>query len=544
VFAKSLSSYSRIKLPKAISGQSMKGMIIAALVLCAAHMFCSRIDVSTSSEPSQSCPSYTHKEDVQIGNQQDLPEGFFVFDRDTIPGLYKSPLREFRSSLIPNTKNAFPRSISISNNGQWIFYVDSKTNVPYLIRGNGCYKTIVPTTGVSLRSLCPGGFYRNSPYGDEIFYVAGTQIVPAYHAGKQEIHALKVTFTANGPVFGNDRTIAMLSSLYLNPDYTIGYAVSRDQIFGEIGPILNDSTSIERTGFLTIPGNGTGIATDANIYKWANDDYHIVVGCGHTMSFDGQFVLANAGPHFGKPPWCIPTGHKGFYVAPFRRDSDPPLDQYTEHLLKFGISLNWCPEQYRIGDYDFWGWYFTNSNSYVAGRMISRRGNSGGWMVDWQNNTWTMLCPPDSNIRIQQPAAYIGAVDTGNLYIDIACQGNDTLINPGNDSSNPVYTVVSPNGGEIFHGNETCTVKVSSARPGNAILFLLLDNGRYNVMLSTEHSFNPQKDSLFIFVIPDTFDMYGTKVSSVSDSCIIRIEDYSTPTQYYDESDGYFQIVP
>jgi hypothetical protein len=512
----------------------MKSEILITLALCAAPMSCAKLDDSISSEPPNSCPDYTHKEDVQIGNSRNLPEGFFVFDRDTIPGLYKSPLREFRSSLIPNTKNVYPRSISISNDGQWIFFVDSRTNIPFLIRGNGCYKSLVPTIGVPLGGFCPGGFYRNSPYGDEIFYLAG----------RQEIHALKVTFTENGPVFGNDRTIAMLSSLRLNTLYTTQYAVSRDQIFGEISPAVNDSTIISRTGFLTIPGNGTGIATDANIYKWARDDYRLIEGCGHTMSFDGQFVLANAGPFFYSPTMCIPTGHKGFYVTPFRRDSDPPIDLYTEHFLKLGTSLNWCPKQYRNGDWDFWGWYFTNSNSYVAGRMISIKENSCGWMVDWKNSTWTRLCPIDSNIRIQQPAAYIGAVDTGSRYLDIACQGNDTLYNPGNDSLNPIYKVISPNGGELFHTNEPCTVKVSSVRPGNAILFLLLDGGLYDVLLSTSHSFNPQKDSTFIFIIPNLFDIYGLEVSSASDKCKIRIEDYSNRARYYDESDSCFQIAP
>jgi hypothetical protein len=516
----------------------MKNVILTVLVFCAAHMSCTNSAVSGGSETPNSCPDYTHKDDVQIGKSQDLPDGFFVFDRDTIPGLYKSPLREFRSSLIPSTKNNFPRSISISNDGQWIFFVDSKTNIPYLIRGNGCYKSMVPTLGVPLRSLCPGGFYRNSPYGDELFYLAG----------KQEIHALKVTFTAQGPLFGDDRMIARLSTLFcLNPDYAIQYAVSRDQIFGQICPIIHDSTIYHsillRTGFMTIPGNGSGIATDANIYKWANDDYRVVDGCGHTMTFDGQFVLANAGPYFHSA--CIPTGHKGFYVTPFRRDSDPPLDQYTEHLLKSGTSLNWCPQQYRNGDWEFWGWYFTNSNSYVAGRMTSRDWNSCGLMVDWYKNIWTMLSPIDSNIRIQQPAAFIGAVeDTGSSYIDTACQCNDTLDSLGNDISNPLYKVISPNGGELFHSNEPCTVKVSSVRPGNAVLSLLLDGGLYDVLLSTEHSIDPQRDSTFVFVIPDSFDLYGEKVLSVSDRCKIRIEDYSNSTQYWDESDSFFQIAP
>jgi hypothetical protein len=499
-------------------------------VLYTAHISCT----TTGSEPPQDCPYYTHKDDVLLGAAQDLPEGFFIFDRDTLPGLYKSPLRKFSSSLIPNTKYVFPRSISISNDGQWIFFVDSRTNTPCLIRSNGCYKSTVPMVGAPPGSICPGGFLRNSPYGDEIFYLAG----------KQEMHAIKVTFTATGPIFGNDRTIAKLSVLFFHPEYTIQYAVSRDQIFGEISPLADDSTIIPRTGFLTIPGNGTGVATDAAIYQWADDDYREIVGCGHTMSFDGQFVLANAGPEFYSSAWCIPTGHKGFYVAPFRRDSDPPINLYTEHLLKFGTSLNWCPEQYRNGDPDFWGWYFTNNNNYVAGRMNSLKGNSCGWMIDWQKSIWTMLSPIDSNISIQQPAAFIGAVDTGRYYIDIACQGDDTLFNPVADSLNPVYTIISPNGGELFHINESCTVKISSVRPGNAVLFLLLDRGRYRILLTTTHGINPQKDSTFSFVIPEVFDNYGQNVHAVSDGCKIRIEDYYNRAKYYDESDGYFGIAP
>ena len=320
--------------------------------------------------------------------------------------------------------------------------------------------------------------------------------------------------------------------------------MSRDQIFGEISPVKDDSTIIYRTGFLTIPGNGTGVATDANIYEWAHDDLQIIEGCGHTMSFDGEFVLANCGPFFYSPTRCIPTGHKGFYVAPFWRESDPPIDLYTEFVLKLGISINWCPEQYRSRDYDFWGWYFSNSNTYVAGRMISIDGNSCGWMIDWQKSIWTMLSPIDSNIRMQQPAAYIGTLDTGSLYIDPSCQGDDTISNPYNDSANPVYKVISPNGGELFHINEQCTVKISSARTGNAILFLLLKGGLYNVLLTTSHSINPQRDSTLIFTIPDQFDIYGLTVSSASDKCKIRIEDYFNRSQYYDESDGYFQIAP
>ena len=479
------------------------------------------------------CPAYMHRDDVSIGTAKNLPEGFFVFDRDTIPGLYKSPLRVFRSSLIPSTNNDYPRSISLSNSGEWIFYVDSRTNIFYVIQANGCHKSIMPTTGIPSGKFFPGGFYRNSPYGEEMFYLAGTQ----------QIRACKVTFSENGPIFSRDRIIASLASLYLNPLYTNQYAVSHDQIFGEISPVATNGNIVARTGYLTIPKNGTGIAGDGDLYQWADDRYEPIEGCGHTMSFDGQFVLANAGPYY-YPSKCVPTGHKGFYVAPFRRSDDSPLDQYAENLFKFGTSLNWCPERYRSGDYDFWGWYFTNNNNYVAGRMLSLDGNSCAWMIEWRNSIWIPLCPPDSNIRIQQPAAHIGELDTGRSYLDSACHYNDTVVNPGNDSGNPLYQVRYPNGGERYHINEPCTVKVSSKKPGNAMLFLLIDRKRYSILLSTSRSFDPQIDSLFIFEVPDTINVYNEKIYPVSDECLIRIADYSNPMHYYDESDAYFQIVP
>jgi hypothetical protein len=501
--------------------------------MVAAALVCNKLDSGPITGANNGCPSYTHKEDVQTGNPGDLPEGYFVFDRDSIPGLYKSPLRSFTSSLIPNTKNNFPRSISISNDGRWIFFVDFGSGIPYLIRANGCDKTKVPTTGVPAGEFYPGGFYRNSPYGNELFYLAGAR----------EIHAIGVTFTSGSPVFGVDRTIARLQALCLDPLFTTQYAVCGDRIFGQVNPMVNDSTVIARTGFLTIPEGGTGTATDADVYKWADDDYHYIEGCGHTMSFDGSYALANAGPFF-YTYGCIPTGHKGFYITPFRRKNDPPLNLYTEHILKFGTSINWCPERYRNGDGDFWGWYFTNDNRYVAGRMLSIDWNSGGWIIDWRNNRWTMVTPADSTIKIQQIAAAIGSVDTGRLYIDTSCHNDDTSSNPGGINYDPQYKIISPNGGEIFHQSRPCTVKVASVKPGNAILSLFLNAGLDEVPLSIAQTIHPPKDSIFIFVIPDSFDIYGQKVSSISSACKIKIADYSFGTKYFDESDDIFQIAP
>jgi len=98
---------------------------------------------------SGNCPKYTHKDDASIGNVTSLPEGFFVFDRDTIPGLYKSLVLNYNASLIPNTEHDYPRTISISDDGKWVLYANGYSGILYLIQVNGCGKTIVPVTNTS-----------------------------------------------------------------------------------------------------------------------------------------------------------------------------------------------------------------------------------------------------------------------------------------------------------------------------------------------------------------------------------------------------------
>ena len=368
-----------------------------------------------------------------------MPEGFFVFDRDTIPGLYKSRIHDYQASLIPNTEHDYPRSISISDDGEWVVYANGFSYVFYLIRSNGCGKIIVPVTNAVQSCLTTVGFYRNSPHGSEIFYIASLK----------QIHAVGVDLSSDPPVFKSDRVLADVGdSMQLNPDPTLQIAVVKDQIFGAISPLVNGEMR-SRTGYLTIPDGGNGIGGPANVYKWKDDDLKDVDGCGHTMSFDGEYALANAGFYFSYNE-CIPVSHKGFYITPFRRDTDPPINLYTENLLEFGTSLNWCPLQYRNGDPNFWGWYFSNDDNYIAGRMISTTANCGAWVVDWQNNAWIPISPLDSNIAILQPAIYFGAVATGNAYIDPTCTTSVDTIDPNLNALDPLFRVIAPNGGKIF----------------------------------------------------------------------------------------------
>ena len=380
------------------------------------------------------------------------------------------------------------------------------SGIIYLMQVYGCGKTIVPVTNIAYNSSGAfawptiTGFYRRSPYGCEIFYLASTR----------QIHAVHVDLSSVPPNFSSDRVIADIGdSTQFDPNQTLEIAVNRDQIFGDIEPVIN-GVAIGRTGYLTIPAEGTGIGTAANVFKWLNDDYKQIDGCGHTMSFDGQYCLANAGNIF-VASGCVPTGHKGFYITPFRRDSDPPINLYTQDLLVFGTSLNWCPTIYRDNDENFWGWYFSNNNTYVAGRMISSTTNCGAWVVDWQRNIWTPISSLDSNISIVQPAIYFGPTDTGLTYSNPTCESTvDTVVNPNFDMLNPLYRILEPNGGEIFSIGQACTVRVTSVRPGKAMLELSISAGKIQALLpGFLSSINPQIDSLFIFQIPDSIGNGG-----------------------------------
>jgi len=114
------------------------------------------------------------------------------------------------------------------------------------------------------------------------------------------------------------------------------------------------------------------------------------------------------------------------------------------------------------------------------------------------------------------------------------------------DTFDPEFRIISPNGGEMFHVGEQCTVKVTSRLSVSAaVLHVVI--GRY---ILTPPPFDIMAASLqgssvvdtIIFAIPDSLqEMGGGMVSSVSDSCLMQIFDYSHP-QYLDYSDCYFRI--
>lgn len=117
---------------------------------------------------------------------------------------------------------------------------------------------------------------------------------------------------------------------------------------------------------------------------------------------------------------------------------------------------------------------------------------------------------------------------------------------PPVDTNDPEFRIISPNGHEVFHVGEQCTVRVTSRRAVSAAVIhvvigpYLLTPPPFDVM-ATSLPGNSGVDTLS-FAIPDSFTQVGGgMLSSVSDSCLLQIFDYSHP-QYLDYSDCYFQI--
>lgn len=487
------------------------------------------------------CPPYTHLYDAPTGDPSTLDQGYFVFTLKERYGLYKSHIRTYKPVLIPNTQAEQIINPGISDNGEWLLYVDKRQYSTWLIRQDGTHKTLVPVQATLYGHPRSVGFLRSSPYGEEVYYSCNSTT----------LRAVRTQFLADTVYFGADRPLVDLSSSSLTwsivADPLIDISVVRDQVMARFENWVTGSRCT-RTEFLTIPNNGMGIGTAQDIYAWKDDDYVSIDGCGHTMSHDGAYALQNVPYYIGYSAPCVPAEHRGVAITPFRRAGDPPIDLYHEHYEKYGISLNWCPAPYR-SDADFWGWYFTNNNRFVVGRhYLPDSPANGVWLLEWPTNTWTRLTPSDTPLDIVEPALYFGAEGFG--------AGDTTLVDttgPTVDPFDPRYRVVSPNGGEILYVGDPCTVTVSSVLDGNAALSIEIDSGLIEFRLpGLTSAINPRSDSVIVFYVPDSVPVYSydpgrgyaipKMESTLSEFCKLHIADYQAPTDYTDFSDGFFAI--
>ncbi len=487
------------------------------------------------------CTLRVQKDNASEGSRDILPNGYLVYGNDdhdsTGRGMLLTAMRRYEPMQVSNTGRDIVRSISISNNGDWVLYIDYATWTPWLIRPNGGGKTRIPVTGVEPGFPQWAGFYRQSPYGCEVFYLAGPD----------RLHAIAVDLSGAAPVFGRDRVIADLAGELDFYPFRYRIAVCKDQVFGAINPLKGD-TAVSRTGYLTIPDGGRGTAGPEHIYGWAEDDTIETYGCFHTMSHDGRYVLANAGVE-GSPS-VIPKGHKGFYITAFRRWCDPPVS-LDRNLDCFGISANWVPEPYRslpTDQADFLYWYFTNDSRYVVGFMTGSRADFRCvWLVSWETNTWTPLTPTDKMLDVIHPAAYIGHMPD-SAFVQVTDTSDTTIsLQPFDDRYDPDYEVISPNGGETYHVGDTLVIQISASRSARAIMYIHVEKERIPLPLF-ETAFNPYVVRDLRWRIPPSVDMVGLEgmrtISLVSNRCLIEITDYAESWGRSDVSDGFFTILP
>jgi hypothetical protein len=295
------------------------------------------------SASAQTCPAFTKKSAI-AGTAANLPDGWFVYTKSSGNGLFKSDLKTFAETAVPNTSGDRTGWADISDDGQWLLYLAfaADTNKIYLIKPDGSLKTRVPAT-VDWEK---GGafpvmprFYRGSPNGNEIAYVSG--------GGR--IRAVSWSVNGNTVQFANAR---ILFSYQVHDSLsTNGYAwygwVSGGEGFGIWKDQMLFETFFPPTptgfppqyslpGYVTIPNNGTGIATRTNFFQWSNSIDSSTYGCGHTMSHNGRYCVSNSG-YIGSN--CVPNknavaagnsmDHKGFYVAPFFKSGDPAVNIMT-----------------------------------------------------------------------------------------------------------------------------------------------------------------------------------------------------------------------
>ncbi len=480
----------------------------------------------------ESCPLYTKKHSTVHHSYAGASDGFFIFMVENRTGLWVSPLRRYAPRLIPQTETHEVYTPDIHESGEYICYVDLISRKLWLISPDGSRSVMLPTQGNNTYYPTACGFYKNSPRGNEVFYLATDHQIRA--AGFEPAQdSFRIT---------HDRLIADVSPQYKINGDVMGLDVAGDQILASINP-ARDDIHYHQTGYITIPGDGEGTAGPDDVYQWSNPVNESVYGCGHTLSPDGTHALYNPGEIFDTT--CIPAkGHNGFVVTPFRHTSHAPVDFYTEHIQEYGTSINFCPAQYITStraEADFWGWNFTNHPSYVAGRQTGSIPECGAWLVNWHTNTWHRLTPKEENVKAYFVACHFGGIKEESLPAVDTTRERDTLSTQG-----PYYEIREPNGGETYSVGDTLTVRCYTSDTARVNFELLLQGGLYSTPIppGVKGSYTIYQQQMeFSFVIPDSFSVEsGASVSAVSSCCYIRVSDYTNPGVLFDVSDSCFTV--
>jgi hypothetical protein len=376
---------------------------------------------------SAQCPAFVHKKAIvryvdSVGNNLQL-SGTVVAAALYAPGIYASPLGKNTPTLIPNTQNDFANSLQITEDGKWVLY---NSGGPVIINIDGSKRTVVPKpAGASGSDGSVTFWWRppSNPSGLEVVY---------RQTGDKIIHAVPVTFGANGPTFGTDHVIAQFTDQLW---YTMG--VSGNHMFVRVP---------DKPRMVTLPATGT--AAEADYWKVDPTTDYPHAGCMTTISHDGTITCHNP----GYENWCTCIAdescllrHKSFVLLNFQEKTAPSVGWLSVLEKTKAISINWAPEKYLflsptdstkglcIASSNFWSdfayWSYTNNNEYVVGHLASlqyitnpgkidssaheKNPDSGTiWLVHYPTNTWTRILTPKTPVTrstvLGNPAVWIG----------------------------------------------------------------------------------------------------------------------------------------
>lgn len=130
-----------------------------------------------------------------------------------------------------------------------------------------------------------------------------------------------------------------------------------------------------------------------------------------------------------------------------------------------------------------------------------------------------------------------------------SCQeiGDDATRSAQNQDE-PVFKVLSPNGGEHWRVGDSVTVRIGANSKGNsALVYLMVRRQGATRRLRLPgtpagHDVNPRTDCALSFVVPAAITEGGVAYPVVSDTVKVRVAAYNAETLYSDESDAPFGI--
>ena len=350
------------------------------------------------------CDTNVFNRQGKVIDRSQGPEGWMFWgDRigDKV-GIFRSPLREYKPEFLYKNSDWTRGSgmqTYVTPDGKWVVLKGASW-----IRTDGSGSKWVPRLeGYGLWYNAPGSSSGLATFSLERCKGDGFLL-------GCDISATNVKFVDGGPTAdGPTRKVTQGFKFGGNAAAKIGLAKNR--IFGRVSA----ETEGEPSGgsrFITIPDNGLGVATPANIWFPSNRP---TAGCGETLSQDGTLAAQNATVFYMYPSEkqcgkgypsnaslyqsCVPSGHAGPAIIKFLDQSAPkvPWESVYIHNAYKGLwapKSMWDPSKTWGDIANFVDYQFTNSNDYLTAREVSGKNeDKNTYLIDAKTNQWIRLFP-------------------------------------------------------------------------------------------------------------------------------------------------------